>query len=122
MSQNRAMVLDSPGTKLTLLNRPRPDPGPGEVLVRVGACGVCRTDLHVVDGDLSEPSLPIVPGHKIVGRVEAIGTGVEAVGEGDRVGIPWLVYTYGECNFLPRGAGELVSFSAVYRLSDRWRL
>ena len=116
------MVLDSPGTKLTLLNRPRPDPGPGEVLVRVGACGVCRTDLHVVDGDLSEPSLPIVPGHEIVGRVEAIGTGVEAVGEGDRVGIPWLVYTYGECNFLPRGAGELVSFSAVYRLSDRWRL
>jgi alcohol dehydrogenase, propanol-preferring len=107
MSQNRAMVLESPGTKLTLLNRPRPDPGPGEVLVRVGACGVCRTDLHVVDGDLSEPSLPIVPGHEIVGRVEAIGTGVEAVGEGDRVGIPWLGYTCGECDFCRAGRENL---------------
>lgn len=107
MSQNRAMVLERPGKKLTLLNRLRPEPGPGEVLIRVGACGVCRTDLHVVDGDLSEPSLPIIPGHEIVGRVVNVGEGVEDVAEGDRVGIPWLGYTCGECGYCRSGRENL---------------
>jgi alcohol dehydrogenase, propanol-preferring len=107
MSQNRAMVLERPGVKLKMLTRPRPEPGPGEVLVRVGACGVCRTDLHVVDGDLREPSLPIVPGHEIVGRVVNVGEGVEDVADGDRVGIPWLGYTCGECGYCRSGRENL---------------
>ena len=76
-----------------------PAPGPSEVVVRVLACGVCRTDLHVVDGDLPEPSLPVVPGHEIVGRVEAVGARVTTFAPGDRVGIPWLGWSCGECEF-----------------------
>ena len=72
----RAMVLDRPGTPLTLRERPVPQPGEGEILIEVASCGVCRTDLHVVDGELPDPKLPIVPGHEIVGRVAAIGSGV----------------------------------------------
>ena len=74
-------------------------PGPGEIRVRVLACGVCRTDLHVVDGELPEPAIPIVPGHEIVGRVEEVGAGVQELGIGDRVGIPWLGWSCGECDF-----------------------
>ena len=73
----RAMVLRRPGERLAIEERPTPEPGAGEIRVRVEACGVCRTDLHVVDGELPEPKLPIVPGHEIVGRVEAIGEGVD---------------------------------------------
>ena len=73
----RAMVLERPGTPLVMRERPLPAPGAGEILVEVAACGVCRTDLHVVDGELPDPKLPIVPGHEIVGRVAAIGAGVE---------------------------------------------
>lgn len=91
------MVLEAPGTPLRLQHRPRPEPGPGQVLVRIGACGVCRTDLHVVDGELSEPVLPIVPGHEAVGRVVAMGAGVERLATGERVGVPWLGHTCGTC-------------------------
>ena len=73
----RAMVLRRPGERLAMEERPDPKPGPGQILIRIEACGVCRTDLHVVDGELPNPKLPIVPGHEIVGRVEAAGEGVE---------------------------------------------
>jgi propanol-preferring alcohol dehydrogenase len=95
----KAMVLEQPGTPLRLLEVPIREPGAGEVLVRVGACGVCRTDLHVVDGELAEPKLPIIPGHEIVGRVERLGAGVDRFGVGDRVGIPWLGHTCGACPY-----------------------
>jgi propanol-preferring alcohol dehydrogenase len=93
----RAMVLDAPGRSLSARDLPRPVPGPDQILIQVRACGVCRTDLHVVDGDLTEPKLPIVPGHEIVGTV--IETGREAMRfrPGDRVGVPWLGWTCGVC-------------------------
>jgi propanol-preferring alcohol dehydrogenase len=95
----QAMVLDRPGEPLRTADLPRPEPGPGQVLVKVAACGVCRTDLHVVDGELTEPKLPIVPGHEIVGRVVAIGVGVTQFQENERIGIPWLGWTCGRCRF-----------------------
>ena len=95
----RAMVYRGDGPALRLEERPVPEPGAGEVLVRVSACGVCRTDLHVVDGDLTEPRLPVVPGHEVVGRVAAVGAGVERLSEGERVGIPWLGWTCGTCRY-----------------------
>jgi alcohol dehydrogenase, propanol-preferring len=95
----RAMILEAAGQPLQYGSIARPNPGPGQVLVKVAACGVCRTDLHVVDGDLTQPRLPIIPGHEIVGHVEAIGAGVEEFTLGDRVGIPWLGHTCGNCAF-----------------------
>lgn len=95
----RAMVLHAPGEKLRLEQRPVPQPGAGEIRVRVEACAVCRTDLHVVDGDLHHPSLPVVPGHEIVGIVEALGPGITAPALGLRVGIPWLGHTCGVCPY-----------------------
>ena len=83
-----AMVLERPRTPLVLRERPLPVAGPGEIRISVKACGVCRTDLHVADGELSHPRLPIVPGHEIVGRVEVVGAGVETLRVGDRVGVP----------------------------------
>src|SRR5215475_12194475 len=83
----RAMVLEKSRTPLRLMEIERPKPGPGEVLIRVSACGVCRTDLHVVDGELEHPKLPLVPGHEIVGRVAAAGAGASRFRIGDRVGI-----------------------------------
>jgi propanol-preferring alcohol dehydrogenase len=97
MSSMRAMVLDQPGKQLALRERPLPQPGPGEILLEVKACGVCRTDLHVVDGELPNPQLPIVPGHEIVGRIVALGPGVSGQALGERVGVPWLGYTCGVC-------------------------
>ena len=88
MASMRAMVLDAPGTRLVMRERPVPVPGPHEILVEVAACGVCRTDLHVVDGELAHPKLPIVPGHEIVGRVAALGAGVTGFTIGQRVGVP----------------------------------
>jgi len=79
--------------------RPLPEPGPGELRIRVEACGVCRTDLHVVDGELTQPKLPIIPGHEIVGRVEAAGPGVAGFAPGHRVGVPWLGHTCGHCPY-----------------------
>src|ERR1044072_1519324 len=95
----RAMLLESIGRPLAVGDVPRPEAGPGQVLVRVLACAVCRTDLHVVDGELPDPKLPLIPGHEIVGRVEALGDNVAEFSVGDRVGIPWLGWTCGECHF-----------------------
>ncbi|MEW5424732.1 zinc-dependent alcohol dehydrogenase family protein [Amorphus sp. 3PC139-8] len=95
----RAMVLERPGTPLRMDERATPAPGPGEILVEVSACGVCRTDLHVVDGELPDPALPIVPGHEIVGRVAGLGDGVTGFTIGERVGVPWLGHTCGTCRY-----------------------
>jgi propanol-preferring alcohol dehydrogenase len=103
----KVMQLDRPGQPLRMIERPVPTPGPGEVRVRVAACAVCRTDLHVVDGELPEPVLPIVPGHEIVGRIEAVGQGVPATRRGERVGIPWLGWTCGRCEFCVSGQENL---------------
>src|ERR1700742_4561410 len=92
-----AMVLQAPNAALVREQRPDPLPGPGEVRVKVAACGVCRTDLHVVDGELPDIRYPIVPGHEVVGRIDALGTGVHDLKPGMRVGVPWLGYTCGEC-------------------------
>jgi len=86
----RAMLLDAPGRPLRLARVPDPSPGPGQLLIRVGACGVCRTDLHVVDGELTEPKLPLIPGHQIVGTVAGVGPHANRFTIGDRVGVPWL--------------------------------
>lgn len=103
----RAMVLERPGEALRPIERPVPVPLAGQVLVRVLACGVCRTDLHIVDGDLTEARYPIVPGHEIVGRIEALGAGVTELGLGDRVGIPWLGHTCGRCLYCRSGRENL---------------
>ncbi|WP_041806464.1 zinc-dependent alcohol dehydrogenase family protein [Rhodothermus marinus] len=103
----RAMVLEAPGRPLVLRELPVPAPGPGEVLLRVEACGVCRTDLHIVDGELPEPKLPLIPGHQIVGRVVRLGEGVTRFREGDRVGVPWLAETCGTCRYCRRGQENL---------------
>ncbi len=103
----RAMVLQRSGEPLEAQRLPDPEPGPGEVLVRVRACGVCRTDLHVVDGDLDEPKLPLVPGHQIVGEVVARGQGAERFAPGGRVGIPWLGWACGECRYCRSGRENL---------------
>jgi propanol-preferring alcohol dehydrogenase len=103
----KAMVLDAPGRALQLRRLPVPEPGRGQVLVRVGACAVCRTDLHVVDGDLKEPKLPIIPGHEIVGRIDALGAGVTQFTVGARVGIPWLGWTCGTCSYCRNGQENL---------------
>jgi propanol-preferring alcohol dehydrogenase len=107
MTGSRAMVLGAPRTPLRLVCREVPRPGPGQVRVRVSACAVCRTDLHVVDGDLPPQRPEIVPGHEIVGRVEALGEGVSGLSVGDRVGIPWLGHTCGSCRFCLGGRENL---------------
>ena len=91
------MVLEKPRQRLMPLDVAKPKPDAGQLLVRLSACAVCRTDLHIVDGELPDPKLPLIPGHQIVGRVEQVGTGVEKFSIGDRVGIPWLGWTDGEC-------------------------
>ena len=101
-----AMQLDAPGTRLHLVKRPLPEPGPGELRIAISACGVCRTDLHVVDGDI-RGTLPIVPGHEIVGRVEAAGMDVSGFAVGDRVGVPWLGHTCGDCLYCRNGKENL---------------
>jgi len=93
------MALSARGAPLTFQERPDPIPGPGEVRVKVGACGVCRTDLHVVDGELPDIPYPIIPGHEVVGRIDALGAGVHDLEPGMRVGVPWLGYTCGECSY-----------------------
>ena len=101
------MVLDEPGRPLRQAELPDPTPGPGQVLVAVSACGVCRTDLHVVDGELPDPKLPLVPGHQVVGRVLALGPDAERFRIGQRVGIPWLGWTCGECRYCLTGRENL---------------
>jgi propanol-preferring alcohol dehydrogenase len=101
------MVLDAVRRPLRCISREIPVPGPGEILIRVQACAVCRTDLHVVDGELAEPRLPLIPGHEIVGSVAALGDGVEQFVIGERVGVPWLGWTCGECRFCRAGRENL---------------
>jgi alcohol dehydrogenase, propanol-preferring len=103
----RAMVLDAPGTPLRAADVSEPQPGPDEVLIRVHACAVCRTDLHVVDGELPDPKLPLIPGHQIVGTVEEVGERAERFAPGDRVGVPWLGHTDGECRYCLTGRENL---------------
>ncbi|WP_338268797.1 zinc-dependent alcohol dehydrogenase family protein [Corallococcus caeni] len=103
----RAMVLDAPGERLRLERRPIPEPGPEQVLLKVHACAVCRTDLHVVDGELTRPKLPLVPGHEIVATVVAAGARVEGFAPGLRVGVPWLGWSCGQCRFCRSGRENL---------------
>jgi propanol-preferring alcohol dehydrogenase len=103
----RAMVLHRPGTPLRLEEVEEPQPGPGEVRVRVAACGVCRTDLHVVDGELPARDHRVIPGHQIVGHVDAVGTEVDSLGVGQTVGIPWLGWTCGVCRYCRSGRENL---------------
>jgi alcohol dehydrogenase, propanol-preferring len=103
----RAMVLPAAGSSLLLQEREDPTPGEGQIRVRVGACGVCRTDLHVADGELPDIKYPIIPGHEIVGRVDLVGAGVTTHRVGDRVGIPWLGHTCGRCRFCREGMENL---------------
>jgi propanol-preferring alcohol dehydrogenase len=95
----QAMVLEAAGRPLKPAELPVPTPGPNQILLKVAACGVCRTDLHIVDGELAQPKLPLVLGHEIVGRVEALGAGVDGFTPGMRVGVPWLGYTDGTCSY-----------------------
>jgi propanol-preferring alcohol dehydrogenase len=101
------MVLEGAGLALAAGEIERPEPGPGEILIRVEACAVCRTDLHVVDGELTEPKLPLVLGHEIVGTVVGLGDGVTRFGLGDRIGVPWLGWTCGQCRFCRSGRENL---------------
>jgi len=103
----RAMILGQPGEPLRAAELAVPEPGPGQVRVRVKACAVCRTDLHVVDGELPGPKLPLVPGHEIVGVVEALGAGATRFAPGRRVGVPWLGWTCGECAWCRSGRENL---------------
>ena len=103
----RAMLLRRPGSPLEEVELPDPSPGPGEVRIRVSACGVCRTDLHIVDGELPEPRLPLIPGHEIVGVVDALGVGVDAPALGERVGVGWLGHTCQHCEYCRTGRENL---------------
>ena len=103
----QAMVCDGPARPLALRTLPRPEPGPGEVLIEVRACGVCRTDLHLVDGELPDPKVPVIPGHEIVGRIAARGEGVTTPALGARVGVPWLGSTCGQCRYCTSGRENL---------------
>ncbi|HID50946.1 MAG TPA: alcohol dehydrogenase, partial [Anaerolineae bacterium] len=93
----RAMMLEHPNKPLQMVEKTVPVPGPGQLLIRVKACGVCRTDLHLVDGDLPDPKLPVIPGHEVVGEVAGKGEGVSRFQSGQRVGVPWLGHTCGQC-------------------------
>lgn len=103
----RAMRMDGPGARLVECTVAVPEPGPDQALVRVHACGICRTDLHILDGELTHPKLPLIPGHQIVGTIVSTGTRVDTVGEGQRVGIPWLGWTCGACRYCRSGRENL---------------
>jgi propanol-preferring alcohol dehydrogenase len=126
----RAMILDVPGELLSVAEVATPEPGPGQVLLRVHCCAVCRTDLHVVDGELPGPRLPLIPGHQIVGTVEKIGEHADRFTVGDRVGVPWLGWTDGGCRYCLTGRENLCQNArftgyqidggyAEYTLADR---
>jgi len=106
-AQMQAMLLERAGTPLKQATLKVPEPGPGQILIKVAACGVCRTDLHIFDGELAQPKLPLVLGHEIVGRVVALGEGVAQFALGDRVGVPWLGHTDGTCFYCRRGEENL---------------
>jgi alcohol dehydrogenase, propanol-preferring len=102
-----AMIFEAAGRPLRLADVPMPRPGQGQVLLRVGACAVCRTDLHIVDGELAEPKLPLIPGHQIAGTVVEQGQGAERWAIRQRVGVPWLGWTCGACRFCRGGRENL---------------
>src|SRR5688572_18123283 len=106
------MVLEAVGSALRLVDRALPRPRAGQMLVEIAACAVCRTDLHVIDGDLPHPKLPLIPGHEIVGRVTCLRDGDGRFAVGDRVGIPWLEHTCGICNYCRSGRENLCDASA----------
>lgn len=101
------MIFEGVGRPLRRVERPVPEPGPRQVLIRIGACGVCRTDLHVIEGDLTEPKLPLIPGHEIVGYVDRVGEAVTGLAPGQRIGVPWLGATCGRCGFCNEGSENL---------------
>jgi propanol-preferring alcohol dehydrogenase len=103
----QAMVLEAVGSPLVMRERPDPTPGPGEVRLKVSACGVCRTDLHLVDGELPRTPHPIVPGHEVIGRIDLIGPSVSGLHIGERVGVPWLGHTCQACDYCRSGAENL---------------
>ena len=103
----RAMVLEEPGRPLQFRQVPVPQPGADHVLIKVHTCGVCRTDLHILDGELANPKLPLIPGHEIVGTVAAVGSAVKAFRQGERIGVPWLGSTCGVCRYCARGQENL---------------
>ncbi len=103
----QAMVLQKPGGPLEPSEMPIPKPGPDQILIQVHACGVCRTDLHILDGELPNPKLPLIPGHEIVGRVVQMGERAQSFRIGDRVGVPWLGSTCGQCSFCQNGKENL---------------
>src|SRR3990172_7052395 len=103
----RALALDGPGRPLQLIARARSVPWPGQILIGVSACGICRTDLHIVDGELPWPGHPVVPGHEIVGTVLEVGADVESFAPGERVGVPWLGWTCGRCHYCLSGRENL---------------
>ena len=103
----RVMIFEKPGKDLSLREMNLPEPGAEQVLLRVHACAVCRTDLHIIDGELSDPKTPLVPGHEIVGTVAAVGAAVTRFKIGDRLGVPWLGWTCGECSFCREGQENL---------------
>jgi alcohol dehydrogenase, propanol-preferring len=107
----RAAILNSPGSPLRLADVPAPEPEAEQVLIRVRACGVCRTDLHVVDGELRNPKLPLIPGHQIVGEAVETGERVERFAPGDRVGVPWLGWTCGRCHYCLSGRENLCDYA-----------
>ncbi len=107
MMMMRAMVLERQGQPLQLREVARPAPGAGQVLIQVTACAVCRTDLHIVDGDLAEPKLPLIPGHEVIGTVAELGSGAQGLAVGDRVGVPWLGGTCGRCPYCQAGRENL---------------
>ena len=103
----QAMVLERAGEPLREMNAPTPLPGPNQLLIRVHACAVCRTDLHIIDGELARPKLPLIPGHEIVGTVAQLSEGITRFKIGDRVGVPWLGWTCGQCSYCRRGQENL---------------
>ncbi len=118
----RAQILTAAHQPLVAREIAPPRPKAGEVLIAVKACAVCRTDLHIVDGELAHPKLPLVPGHEIVGTVVEAGAGVDRFRIGDRVGVPWLGWTCGICEYCKTGPGEPLRPGQIHRLPDRWRL
>jgi len=109
------MVLNKIGTPLEWMELPDRQPGPGQIRVAIAACGVCRTYLQVVDGELPQPQVPIIPGHQIVGRIDALGLGVDTLKIGERVGIPWLGHTCGVCPYCRMQRENLIHGGAISR-------
>jgi propanol-preferring alcohol dehydrogenase len=118
----RAMMLRYEWKPLIMAEVQRPVPGPEQILLEVHACGICRTDLHIIDGELPNPKLPLIPGHEIAGRVVRTGVRVEGVHPGDRVGVPWLGRTDGTCRYCRSGKEEPVRQSGIHGLYKRRRL